>query len=300
MAVLGVDGWRGRWVGALLTGRAVELLVLEDVAAALAVPDVELIAIDMPIGLSDDGARACDMEARRRLSPFGAASSVFPAPVRPVLAAGSYEEAHRISVAASGTFGTGSPCQEPVHPSDLGSAVGQRLDEVAARVGVLPDDRAAAVPLLPSVDDLAVLPLDVAEPFVETSGVRVPVLDREPDPASTQRSRRRLRRRDEPRADPEPVRGGLQSVELREVAEYVTDLLVRRAVEQGHPTTGPAAVPCQEVRRHTALVHPGPLAVVEPIPRAGADQQTGQITRTERPDGHSRCSRPVHASRLSR
>lgn len=26
MAVLGVDGWRGRWVGALLTGRTVELL----------------------------------------------------------------------------------------------------------------------------------------------------------------------------------------------------------------------------------------------------------------------------------
>ena len=102
MAVLGVDGWRGRWVGALLTGRTVELLVLDDVAAALAVPDVDLIAIDMPIGLSDDGVRACDVEARRRLSPFGAASSVFPAPVRPVLAAGSYEEARRISVAASG------------------------------------------------------------------------------------------------------------------------------------------------------------------------------------------------------
>jgi predicted RNase H-like nuclease len=102
MAVLGVDGWKGRWVGALLTGRTVELLVLDDVAAVLAVPDVELIAIDMPIGLSDDGARACDLEARQRLSPFGAASSVFPAPVRPVLAAGSYEEARRISVAASG------------------------------------------------------------------------------------------------------------------------------------------------------------------------------------------------------
>ncbi|WP_233488893.1 DUF429 domain-containing protein [Blastococcus sp. TF02-09] len=63
---------------------------------------MELIAVDMPIGLSDDGARACDVAARRRLSPFGAASSVFPAPVRPVLAAGSYEEARRISVAASG------------------------------------------------------------------------------------------------------------------------------------------------------------------------------------------------------
>jgi predicted RNase H-like nuclease len=102
MAVLGVDGWRGRWVGALLTGRSVRLLVLEDVDAVLAVPDVELIAIDMPIGLSDDGSRACDIEARRRLRPFGAASSVFPAPVRPVLAAGSYAEARHVSVEASG------------------------------------------------------------------------------------------------------------------------------------------------------------------------------------------------------
>jgi predicted RNase H-like nuclease len=102
VAVLGVDGWRGRWVGALLTGRTVELLVLEDIAAALAVPDVAVIAIDMPIGLSDDGVRACDVTARRRLSPYGAASSVFPAPVRPVLAAGSYAEARQVSVAASG------------------------------------------------------------------------------------------------------------------------------------------------------------------------------------------------------
>ncbi|WP_347059957.1 DUF429 domain-containing protein [Blastococcus sp. HT6-30] len=57
MAVLGVDGWRGRWVGALLDGRSVTLLVLEHVAAVLAVPDVDVVAIDMPIGLSDDGVR---------------------------------------------------------------------------------------------------------------------------------------------------------------------------------------------------------------------------------------------------
>ena len=57
MAVLGVDGWRGAWVGALLDGRGVTLLALPDVAAVLAVPDVELVGIDMPIGLSDDGVR---------------------------------------------------------------------------------------------------------------------------------------------------------------------------------------------------------------------------------------------------
>lgn len=100
MAVLGVDGWRGRWVGALLDGRAVTLLDLPDAAAVLAVPDVDVIAIDMPIGLSEDGVRMCDVEARRRLGRAG--SSVFPAPLRPVLGAADYADACRISVQASG------------------------------------------------------------------------------------------------------------------------------------------------------------------------------------------------------
>jgi predicted RNase H-like nuclease len=98
VAVLGVDGWRGAWVGALLDGRAVTLLAPPDTAAVLAVPDVDVIGIDMPIGLSDDGPRTCDVEARRRLT--GAASSVFPAPVRPVLQATTYDEARTISQAA--------------------------------------------------------------------------------------------------------------------------------------------------------------------------------------------------------
>jgi len=100
VAVLGVDGWRGRWVGALLAGRRVTLLDLADVTAVLAVPDVEIVAIDMPIGLSEDGVRACDVEARRRL--VGAASSVFPAPVRPVLRANTYDEARSLSIASAG------------------------------------------------------------------------------------------------------------------------------------------------------------------------------------------------------
>jgi predicted RNase H-like nuclease len=100
VAVLGVDGWRGAWVGALLEGRSVTLLALEDVPAVLAVPGVDLVAIDMPIGLSDDGVRSCDVEARRRLGRAG--SSVFPAPLRAVLKAAGYDDACTLSVAASG------------------------------------------------------------------------------------------------------------------------------------------------------------------------------------------------------
>jgi len=101
MAVLGVDGWRGAWVGALLDGRSVRVLHLASMADVLAVPDVEVVGIDMPIGLAEDGVRACDVEARRRLSRAGASGTVFPAPVRPVLAADSYAEARRLAVAAS-------------------------------------------------------------------------------------------------------------------------------------------------------------------------------------------------------
>jgi predicted RNase H-like nuclease len=97
VAVLGVDGWRGAWVGALLDGRSVTLLALPDLAAVLAVPDVELVAIDMPIGLSDDGVRACDVAAAKRLAGLGAAGSVFPTPVRAVLATDDYAEARRLS-----------------------------------------------------------------------------------------------------------------------------------------------------------------------------------------------------------
>jgi predicted RNase H-like nuclease len=100
VAVLGVDGWRGAWVGALLDDRSVTLLALPDVAAVLAVPDVDLVAIDMPIGLSDDGPRACDIEARRLLGRAG--SSVFPAPLRGVLDCADYADACAVSRHASG------------------------------------------------------------------------------------------------------------------------------------------------------------------------------------------------------
>jgi predicted RNase H-like nuclease len=100
VAVLGVDGWRGRWAGALLDDGGVTLLALDDVAAVLAVPGVDAVAVDMPIGLSYDGPRACDVAARRLLGRAG--SSVFPAPLRPVLGAGDYAEACRLSVDASG------------------------------------------------------------------------------------------------------------------------------------------------------------------------------------------------------
>ena len=60
-----------------------------------------LLAIDMPIGLSEAGPRRCDQDARRLLGhPRG--SSVFPAPIRPMLQAHDYKEACAIGRATDG------------------------------------------------------------------------------------------------------------------------------------------------------------------------------------------------------
>ncbi|HLK42013.1 MAG TPA: DUF429 domain-containing protein, partial [Thermoleophilia bacterium] len=102
---LGVDGCRRGWVVATgpatgglvkvgVTTRVEELMPLVDSGHAVSV------AIDMPIGLADAGARCCDREARRFVGVRR--GSVFPAPARDVLAATSYEDACARSRAASG------------------------------------------------------------------------------------------------------------------------------------------------------------------------------------------------------
>jgi predicted RNase H-like nuclease len=49
-----------------------------------------MLAVDVPIGLLELGARQCDLQARRLLGIR--ASSVFPAPIRPMLTATSYAD----------------------------------------------------------------------------------------------------------------------------------------------------------------------------------------------------------------
>jgi predicted RNase H-like nuclease len=94
--VAGVDGFRGRWVIAVvdsgrvewhLAGSAQEVLDLTEDCAA--------VAVDVPMGLDDAQPRACDIQARKLLAK--AASSVFPAPLRPFLHADTYAEAVRIA-----------------------------------------------------------------------------------------------------------------------------------------------------------------------------------------------------------
>jgi predicted RNase H-like nuclease len=176
VAVLGVDGWRGAWVGALLDGRTVRLLALPDVEAVLAVPDVELVAIDMPIGLSDDGPRACDVQARRRLARAG--SSVFPAPLRAVLGCDDYASACAVSRAASGKAlsvqawnlvpairaldtALGDPARadvHEVHPELAFRALDGRVDAPKASARGLAQRVRALEPVMDVLDALAAAP----------------------------------------------------------------------------------------------------------------------------------------------
>jgi predicted RNase H-like nuclease len=104
--VAGVDGCRGGWVVAradAIDGTVVDVERIEHLRAI--VDDVrrgrlDAVALDMPIGLPHSGRRSADTAARALLGPRR--SSVFPAPVRGVLDAGSYEEALARSRAVDG------------------------------------------------------------------------------------------------------------------------------------------------------------------------------------------------------
>jgi predicted RNase H-like nuclease len=105
MELIGVDGCRGGWVVAAANASLSSLAftIVEDLAPVIerAERGDAVIAIDMPIGLSDDGPRACDLQARRWLGR-PRASSVFPAPCRAALAATTYGGACRLSRRALG------------------------------------------------------------------------------------------------------------------------------------------------------------------------------------------------------
>ena len=95
MRVMGLDGCRAGWLAVVLEpetrGLRAELAATwSDLAKARAQSD--LVAVDMPIGLSEAGARGCDTAARRLL-PRGRKSSVFPAPRRYMLDCDSWAEA---------------------------------------------------------------------------------------------------------------------------------------------------------------------------------------------------------------
>jgi predicted RNase H-like nuclease len=94
-AVCGVDGCKAGWIAVFkdLDSGACSWQLFRSARELLAVAATTVATgIDIPIGLPARGPRECDMEARRLLGR-GRGSSVFPAPIRPVLAAPTYEKA---------------------------------------------------------------------------------------------------------------------------------------------------------------------------------------------------------------
>jgi predicted RNase H-like nuclease len=104
MSVVGVDSCPRGWITVALDASRSDLQprffdrfeqILSEFSSA------EVIAVDIPIGLTDGKPRACDIEARKRLGWPGMAS-VFPAPARSLIHHTDYREAKAESRARFG------------------------------------------------------------------------------------------------------------------------------------------------------------------------------------------------------
>lgn len=99
--IVGLDGCENGWIAAIEESGATRLRVLRSLDELFEDPALVAAVIDIPIGLPDAGARGCDLQARKLLRP-PRASSVFPAPLRSMLAARDHGEASRLRFAVEG------------------------------------------------------------------------------------------------------------------------------------------------------------------------------------------------------
>lgn len=102
--MLGVDGCKGGWIAIRKDIGSGEISAAVHAAGVQLInqsttPDV--LALDIPIGLTDSGPRQCDILARKMLGqPRG--NSVFPAPIRPALGATDRQAADAITRSVDG------------------------------------------------------------------------------------------------------------------------------------------------------------------------------------------------------
>jgi len=102
--VAGADGCKKSWFRASRETETGELHfhVVEHASRLLEVlPRPTVLALDIPIGLSEAGPRDCDRLARQCLR-WPRRNSVFPAPIRPALQAETREEASRVTALRDG------------------------------------------------------------------------------------------------------------------------------------------------------------------------------------------------------
>lgn len=103
LLVAGVDGCKGGWLCLTrdtVTGEIASAVYPAAQALFIQQPAPSVLCIDIPIGLCDRGSRDCDVTAR--IFVGARRSSVFPAPLRPMLAAATYGEVCEIGLANGG------------------------------------------------------------------------------------------------------------------------------------------------------------------------------------------------------
>ena len=102
--ISGVDGCKGGWISIRKEIGSGEITSEVYSSARQLInqsPNPDVLALDIPIGLTESGPRQCDILARKMLrQPRG--RSVFPAPIRPALAAADYQEANTITRSVDG------------------------------------------------------------------------------------------------------------------------------------------------------------------------------------------------------
>ena len=102
--VLGVDACSAGWVGIALSGSQITAYLHANIEAlvreATAGGPLQVIGIDMPIGLPDASVRRTDVEARAAAGPRWA--SVFVTPIRATLAFTDYRQASELNKERTG------------------------------------------------------------------------------------------------------------------------------------------------------------------------------------------------------
>ena len=171
MHAAGVDACKGGWIAVVVGTEGFHRAVVASRFEALvvALDDVSVIAVDIPIGLPNDRPRAADAAARAFVGPRR--SSVFTVPPRTALQAPDYPAAR---TAAQRDFGRGLSTQSyALAPKIL------EVDQVAAR-----DSRIVEVHPEVSFRAIAQTPLDQAKKtwngqlarrlLLEGEGIRIP------------------------------------------------------------------------------------------------------------------------------
>jgi len=102
--IAGVDGCKGGWLANhkdLESGDITSEVRSSGDQLINQSTNLEVLALDIPMGLTDSGPRQCDLVARKMLGqPRG--SSVFPAPIRAAVTASDRREADSISRSVDG------------------------------------------------------------------------------------------------------------------------------------------------------------------------------------------------------